>query len=223
MKNRLLKEVLIILLVSASVGLLYNAFIPNGVPVVPVDKATLVVKDSDLFANAVAAANPQEMPAVPTNALTREDSLKMAKQRTLDSLKKWKADSIKAVAATKITPDLLAQNKNSANQNFKIVTYDQMKRIINSSGFYIIDARRPDQYAKGKIANAVNIFPYDDQPVYAQKLTSVETDKTIVVYCDGGTCDLSHEVAKDLTSIFKSAKIFVYEGGWEEWTKNKGK
>ena len=222
MKNKLIKEILVIVFVSISIGFLYNAFIPNALPIIPVDKSTLVVKDSDLFANAPAPAT-QVLPEQAVNAMTREDSLKLAKQKTLDSLKKWRADSIKTIAATKITPELLAQNKNSANQNFKIVTYEQMKRIVNSPGFYIIDARRPDQYASGKIANAVNIFPYDDQPVYAQKLMRVESEKTIVVYCDGGTCDLSHEVAKDLTSIFKSAKVFVYEGGWEEWTKNKGK
>jgi rhodanese-related sulfurtransferase len=46
-------------------------------------------------------------------------------------------------------------------------------------------------------------------------------DKTYIVYCDGGACDLSHHVAKTLIE-FGFKRVFVYRGGWDEWKiKNK--
>ena len=99
----------------------------------------------------------------------------------------------------------------------KTLTKQQIDKASMDSRFVIIDARRPDQFEEGRIGESVNIFPYDDEMVYMDKLYSLPPDKVVIVYCDGGTCDLSHHVAEDLANNgFES--VFIYKGGWEEWT-----
>jgi rhodanese-related sulfurtransferase len=101
------------------------------------------------------------------------------------------------------------------------LTYEQMKEIVGNPDFLIIDARRPEQYQEAHIGDAINIFPeYDDEAEYVGSIFQIPQDKTIIVYCDGGTCDLSNTLAKELIH-FGFKNLFIYHGGWEEWTKNQ--
>lgn len=101
------------------------------------------------------------------------------------------------------------------------ISYEQMLKIIDDERFIIIDARRPEQYEEACIGNAINIFPeYEDELQYVENIFQIPQNKTIIVYCDGGTCDLSHKLAKELLHFgFKT--IFIYHGGWEEWSKKQ--
>lgn len=101
-----------------------------------------------------------------------------------------------------------------------MISYSQIIKILDSPEFIIIDARNPEQFEKGHIGNSININPYMEQQVYMEKMVMLPRDKGIVCYCDGGTCDLSHEVAKELINMgFK--RVFIYGGGWEEWSKKR--
>ncbi len=100
------------------------------------------------------------------------------------------------------------------------VTYNQMLRIVDNPDFFIIDARLEDMYEEAHIGDAINIYPYWDSDRILMALQEVPYDKTIVVYCDGGACDLSHLVAETLEEI-GIEKIFLYIGGWEEWVKKQ--
>jgi rhodanese-related sulfurtransferase len=51
-------------------------------------------------------------------------------------------------------------------------------------------------------------------------LQSVPKDRVILIYCDGGECELSHHVA-DVLKRFAYGPIFIYTGGWAEWTTKK--
>lgn len=112
----------------------------------------------------------------------------------------------------------------SSTHNFDeipIVTYNQLVKFLNSPNLILIDARTPHDFEKAHIGNAVNIFAYEENlDIYFQKLSSIPFDerKVIIVYCDGGSCDASHKVAKDLIQLGHK-NVFVFTGGWEEWIK----
>lgn len=98
------------------------------------------------------------------------------------------------------------------------ITYEQLKSRLDNPSFLVIDARSPEEYSKGKIGDAINIFPYDDEAVYMEKIYTLPRDKKYLIYCTGGDCDLSHHLAEDMTTAgFEN--IFIYVGGWEEWIK----
>jgi rhodanese-related sulfurtransferase len=77
-----------------------------------------------------------------------------------------------------------------------------------------VDAREAADYAKGHIPGALNITP-DGYKSGKEKLP-VPKGSLVVVYCDGGDCELSHDLAALLAKAgFK--KLRIYAGGWSEW------
>ncbi len=87
-----------------------------------------------------------------------------------------------------------------------------MKRKKNNVHF--VDARESKLYGEGHIPGAVNI-PFEH--VAEQEAIAIPKDDLIVVYCDGGDCHLSHDLAAYmLEGGWK--RIAVYEGGWAEWS-----
>ncbi|MBU3679360.1 MAG: HIT domain-containing protein [Candidatus Kapabacteria bacterium] len=95
------------------------------------------------------------------------------------------------------------------------IGYDAFVRLMNAGPFYLIDARGAEKYAEGHIAGAVNIYGGEVQSRIPDLMQSPR-DRIILIYCDGGECELSHHVA-DVLKQFSYGPIFIYTGGWAEW------
>ena len=54
-----------------------------------------------------------------------------------------------------------------------------------------------------------------------QFLATWSPDKKVVVYCSTQNCNASREVAKRLRDEAQLKNVFVLQGGWEEWLKQK--
>ena len=80
-----------------------------------------------------------------------------------------------------------------------------------------IDARDPKLYADGHIAGAMNI-PFEKLPDYRKQLDALPKNQFIVLYCDGGDCHLSHDLAEQMNGEGWK-RLAVYTGGWAEWSK----
>ncbi len=87
-----------------------------------------------------------------------------------------------------------------------------MKRKKNNVHF--VDARESKLYGEGHIPGAVNI-PFEH--VAEQEAIAIPKEDLVVLYCDGGDCHLSNDLAAYmLEGGWK--RVAVYEGGWEEWS-----
>jgi len=120
--------------------------------------------------------------------------------------------------------DSVLFGENTAQQKHieMTVSYEQILKLLNKPDVLFIDARSPEQYAEGHIGKAINIFPLmEDQTQLYEMVNNLPLDKIFIVYCDGGSCDLSHELIKILYE-FGFNQSFLYSGGWEEWTKKQG-
>jgi rhodanese-related sulfurtransferase len=80
-----------------------------------------------------------------------------------------------------------------------------------------LDAREPEDYELGHIKNAVNIYA-DDFETYSGRLKKISPDEPVVTYCGGTDCDLSIVLGTKLSRLGYK-KIFVFFGGWNEWTE----
>lgn len=209
------KNIFSILAISILLAIVSNYLSKKPLPLTPqpIEK----ISDDELLGDLNESVTPQNQTnpieninsAIP--AVVNQDSINKANKRIQDSLAKLK----KEIELGKV------EDKKVNDNIEKTVTFEQMKKIINNSNFVIIDARSADDYAKGKIGNALNIFPYDEESNYFPKILSLPRDKKIVIYCTGGNCDLSHHLAEDLMN-FDFKNVFIYTGGWEEWElKNK--
>jgi rhodanese-related sulfurtransferase len=198
-------EVVIILILSGSIGLVYNAFSPKPLPLVRQKQEIASVSDSII------------------KAMMQNDSAKHVApvlEAKSDSLVDSVPNPIKQAPSDLVRESIASVKKNfsMSKKNPTTLTYEQVKKYRFDPKFFFIDARPPELFNKGRIGNAVNIYPLqDDHDNYMKSLVKLPTDKIIVVYCDGGECELSHDVINDLKS-FGFSKVLLYAGGWEEWS-----
>lgn len=86
-------------------------------------------------------------------------------------------------------------------------------------GAYFIDARHEEEYIEGHIQYAAwlsaSLFNTDSDRAYAV-VESMPPDATVVIYCVGGECDASKNVASRLQQIGFS-DLRVMGVGYEDW------
>ena len=212
MNKLIIKDIVSIVFVSIIMALIYNVVRDNGLPFIRKTDKDLQVSDSLLFLNAEKLKTQDELDTIRISTEAQDtinniDTNK--KENDLNSI-----DSQKVISKAQE----LAENKD-IHKEFNVVSYKQMKKILNSDmDFVIIDARREDDFAEGHIGNAVNICPLDDEEVIVSKIFSLPENKTYIVYCDGGNCELSHDIAGIMYNL-GIRNIFIYTGGWNEWSK----
>ena len=91
-----------------------------------------------------------------------------------------------------------------------------VKQLFDAGALLLIDAREPEEYAAGHIPGALSM-PYDEVSSEPERLESLAAGgKAIAVYCGGGACELSLNLAWDLISAGQK-KVVVYMGGYPEW------
>lgn len=156
---------------------------------------------------------------VDTTGLSPEEEqrrLDSIKQHKADSIAQWREDSIKD--ARSAAPPKTDIPSGDVSGGVKMVTTAQVKRLLDEKRATFIDARRSDQFEKGHIPGSINIYAYefaDNIP----KVIGLPRDQLIVVYCDGGMCELSHDLSEELVNGLGFKKVVIYQGGWEEWSK----
>lgn len=97
-----------------------------------------------------------------------------------------------------------------------VIAIEQARQLFAQDEALFVDARPENQYAQGHIRGALSL-PWQDVDRYFVEIADpLEGQKRIIVYCDGETCDLSHEVALFLKEMgFKNVRVLV--NGWTVW------
>ncbi|MBM2814626.1 MAG: Rhodanese domain protein [Ignavibacteria bacterium] len=201
-RKKLFYEIILISLIAASMGFLYNFFLQKPVPWIYQKPIQTFAGESLLFGN--------------------QNSHSFTEFKKVDSPvinRKVKNDSVATTRNLKNHDTIKIALEMPINEILS-VTYEQLIKALNRSNFVLIDARDKDKYEAGHIESAINISPLWPDNDYIPKIMGLPRDKTIICYCDGGTCDLSHELAKVLNEAgFK--RVFIYIGGWDEWLKKR--
>jgi len=228
MKDINFKTVIIIVITSIAIAFLYNTY-NGGFDIIPKEPEFV---DESILDDGISNADDSQNEETTSKEFTKTENMDSVSEKNIESKPiKDTAKTTNTIAEKekdqneeivekkpekkKVNPQ--AQELDKSDEEFGIISYQQIKDRINNDNFLIIDARSAEEYAKGHIGNAVNIFPYeDDEGAYFQKIYTQPRDKKILIYCTGGTCDLSHKLAKDMkTAGFEN--LFIYEGGWDEW------
>ena len=81
-----------------------------------------------------------------------------------------------------------------------------------------IDSRSLEEYHRGHIPGAISIPLEDVKSGGEDLLARIPEALEIIVYCEGGDCQASLNLARWLESRgFKNLRVF--SGGWTEWTQ----
>jgi rhodanese-related sulfurtransferase len=233
---KLIKEILIIIVVSSALGLIYNFQQEKPLPMIYEPKTFDQVSDDELFGsvNEFESDLEENVQKPNENKENSQESIKInieedkigdaekedTSQQKVEENKDIAEKSIKQEKKENPTLDLSSK---SDDIHERTITYEQMLKILKmEEKFVIIDARNHEQFQEDKIGNAINIFPYNpDMDEIANKIMSLPFDKTLIIYCDGGECDSSHKLA-DLMMDFGYSDLYIFTGGWEEWVKKRG-
>ena len=96
------------------------------------------------------------------------------------------------------------------------VTIDIVEHLRSNGEAIIIDARDEADFNNGRILGSINI-PYDYYEDYEYQLDEVDLEKILIIYCSGGECSLSIDLADYLMQDKGFFNVLIYEGGWPEW------
>jgi rhodanese-related sulfurtransferase len=206
--KKLAYDILGILVISSLLGLAYNFYSSKTLPLLKQEVQVKTISENELFGNQASGNN-----------VSTESNKVFANKDTSHILNNTSNKVVSEKSTIEKTVEVKSETINSGNTAIKNIGIDLVKKYIKDSRIVLIDARSPEAYSAGRIGNAINIFPLDEnKESYFNRLTSLDRDKIILIYCDGGDCDLSHHLANDLVT-FGFKKIFIYVGGWEEWSK----
>ncbi len=99
-----------------------------------------------------------------------------------------------------------------------IVSPDIARRLFESEAALFLDARSRSEYARGHVRGALSL-PWQGVDGHFMEIADrLPMDKTIITYCDGETCDLSHELALFLREMgFADVRVLV--NGWTVWQR----
>ena len=188
------------LIVACAIGLAitFNAMNPTSIPWIKKDYERITL-DSSEITKFIAPPAPTALPATQQPTQQQQSTSSTA------------APSQPAKEQSTFVP---------APGVVREITHAQFKAFLASGPYYLIDARGAEKYTEGHIANAVNFYGGEAESRIPDMLQSVPKDRVILIYCDGGECELSHHVA-DVLTRFAYGPIFIYTGGWAEWITKK--
>ncbi len=93
-----------------------------------------------------------------------------------------------------------------------------VEQFVDAQAAFIVDARDPEEFAEGHLPGAINL-PYDEAASDPVLVESLETaGRPIIVYCGGGTCELSLSLAYEMIYAGHK-KVLVFMGGFTEWAE----
>jgi rhodanese-related sulfurtransferase len=96
------------------------------------------------------------------------------------------------------------------------IALEEAEKLYFTHAAVFIDARSAEEYAQGHIRDARSL-PWQDVDLNFISITAdLELTTAIVTYCDGVTCELSHDLALFLRDAgFTNTRVLV--NGWTVW------
>jgi rhodanese-related sulfurtransferase len=98
------------------------------------------------------------------------------------------------------------------------VKVEDIPQLMHTKGVIVVDARYPQDFANGHLAEAVNIPPNASPEECQNALAGVPTSKRLLLYCQSNGCPYSEMVARKLMAL-GYVNILYFRDGWSAWRK----
>ncbi|MGB8717823.1 MAG: rhodanese-like domain-containing protein [Desulfobacterales bacterium] len=123
----------------------------------------------------------------------------------------WRSDGIALVGAWSVD----ARFADAAGDSL-VIGLEEAERLFHQNAALFVDARPQSQYADGHIRGALSLPWQDADRYFIELVDQLEGARTLITYCDGESCDLSHELALFLKEMgFENVRVLV--NGWTVW------
>lgn len=123
----------------------------------------------------------------------------------------WRSDGIPVVGNWSVE----ARFSDTAGDSM-VISLKQATEQFEKGSALFLDARSQSQYFEGHIRGALNL-PWQEVDQYFMELADrIDGADMIITYCDGESCDLSHELALFLKEMgYDNVRVLV--NGWTVW------
>ena len=96
------------------------------------------------------------------------------------------------------------------------ISLNEAEKLFFTDAAVFIDARSEEEYARGHIQGALSLPWHDVALSFIAVTQDMDMETQIVTYCDGETCELSHDLALFLRDAgFVNTRVLV--NGWTLW------
>jgi rhodanese-related sulfurtransferase len=82
-----------------------------------------------------------------------------------------------------------------------------------------VDARPAERFEAGHIPGAVRLTSQEWDALVPKFIDAWEPDRVVVVYCEGGTCDTSREIAERIKRELQIQSVYYLQGGYPAWQR----
>ncbi len=97
-----------------------------------------------------------------------------------------------------------------------IVSLAEAKQLYEQQAAVFLDARSLAEYKKGHIAGALSLPWQDVARAFVEVDAKLADDAIIITYCDGESCELSHDLAAFLKDVgYVDVRVLI--NGWSVW------
>ena len=112
---------------------------------------------------------------------------------------------------------LKREPKNLHDERWPILAAEAVLQHVEEGTAILIDARDPNEYEAGHLPSAINLPEKFFIESFQEIGESLPREIPLVVYCQGGECDQSHQVLEQLSAL-AFQKLYLYPGGWNDWS-----
>lgn len=100
----------------------------------------------------------------------------------------------------------------------RMMKLDEVQYYLQQPGTILVDARSIYEYKLGHIPGAVNLPADNFDPVFPKVALQLKGAKLVIVYCSGGSCGTSEEVAKKLMEKgLTGDRLAIFSDGLPGW------
>nr|XP_056709799.1 thiosulfate:glutathione sulfurtransferase [Euleptes europaea] len=128
------------------------------------------------------------------------------------------------------SPGRVARVNMSIADRAKVISYEDIKKLVAKGEARIFDVRSPEEVANGKIANSVNIPVVEVEEAFKMDPETFKMkygvnkppldDENVVFHCQIGKRGAR---ATEIAVALGYAKARNYAGGYKEWSEKEGK
>jgi len=99
------------------------------------------------------------------------------------------------------------------------IPLQEAETLFRNQAAVFLDARSSDDYARGHIKGARSLPWQDVDRSFMEVTQDLESETPIITYCDGETCNLSHDLALFLKDDgFMNVRVLL--NGWTVWRES---
>jgi rhodanese-related sulfurtransferase len=109
-----------------------------------------------------------------------------------------------------------------AQKGARMMDLEEVRFYLEQPGTLMVDARSPEEFALGHIPGSLNLPADEYEAAYPKVAAKLKAAKLLIVYCSGGSCGTSEEVAlKLLEGGYKENSVAIFADGLPGWMRAK--